>query len=73
MMQLERGRKKFWYKRLGREEVLENEDNDNALHKQKISINSDMQKIYFGLEVLWNEPYECNEKKYECHPVPQLI
>lgn len=33
MMQLERGRKKFWYKRLGREEVLENEDNDNALHK----------------------------------------
>lgn len=32
MRQLERGNKQFGYKRLGREEVLENEDN-NALHK----------------------------------------
>lgn len=33
MMQLERGRKKLGYKRLGREEVLENEDHDNVLRK----------------------------------------
>lgn len=32
-MLLERGRKKFRYKRLGREEVLGNEVHDNALRR----------------------------------------
>lgn len=58
MRQLERGKKQFGYKRLGREKVLENEDNVYALHKQEISINRDMyasitftadQQKYFGM------------------------